>query len=81
MSVYFHKSNLWKNYLQNSKDQKYRTLVNLAVTSDIWKDAHKEICDEDDIQHIRNLKKEFKNMNRLQVFKKPTRFNDRSNLF
>ena len=81
MRVYFHKSNLWKNYLQNSKDQKYRTFVNLAVTLGLWKDAHEEICVDDDIQHIRNLRKEFKNMNRLQVFKEPTRFIDRSNFF
>ena len=26
----------------------------------MWKDAHEEICDEGDIQHIRNLRKEFK---------------------
>jgi len=59
MRVYFHKSNLWKNYLQNSKDHKYRTLVNVAVPSGMWKDAHEEICDEGDIQHVRNLWKEF----------------------
>ena len=50
--------------LQYSKDHKYRTLVNVAVPSGMWKDAHEEICDENDIQHIRNLRKEFKNMNR-----------------
>lgn len=56
-------------------------MVNVAVTSGMWKDEHEEICDEDDIQHIRNLRKEFKNMNRLQVFKEPTRFVDKANLF
>ena len=50
--------------LQYSKDNKYRTLVNVAVPSGMWKDAHKEICDEGDIQHLRNLRKEYKNMNR-----------------
>ena len=32
--------------------------------SGMWKDAHKEICDEGDIQDLRNLRKEYKNMNR-----------------
>ncbi len=50
--------------LQYSKDNKYRTLVNVAVPSGMWKDAHKEICDEEDIKHLRNLRKEYKNMNR-----------------
>jgi hypothetical protein len=35
-------------------------LVNVAVPLGMWKDEHEEICDEGDIQHIRNLRKKFK---------------------
>ena len=58
------KSEDLKQLLDYSKNHKYRTLVNVAVPSGMWKNVHDIICDEEDIEHIRNLRKEYQNMNR-----------------
>lgn len=50
--------------LDYSKKKRYRTLVNVACPTGMWNQVHDVICDEEDIQHIRNLRKEYKNLNR-----------------
>ena len=50
--------------LDYSKKNKYRTLVNVACPSGMWNQVHDQICDEEDRKHIRNLRKEYKNLNR-----------------
>lgn len=50
--------------LDYSKKKKYRTLVNVACPAGMWNQVHDVVCDEEDIQHIRQLRKEYKNLNR-----------------
>ena len=50
--------------LDYSKKKKYRTLVNVACPTGMWNQVHDVVCDEEDIKHIRELRKEYKNLNR-----------------
>ena len=50
--------------LEYSKKNKYRTLVNVACPSGMWNQVHDVICDKDDIEHVRQMRKEYKNLNR-----------------
>jgi len=50
--------------LDYSKKNKYRTLINVACPSGMWSKVHDEVCDEEDQKHIRELRKEYKNLNR-----------------
>ena len=44
--------------------KRYRTLVNVACPTGMWNQVHDVVCDEEDIKHIRQLRKEYKNLNR-----------------
>ena len=46
--------------LEYSKNQKYTTLLNVAVPSGMWKNIHDIICDEDDRKYLQELKKNIK---------------------
>ena len=50
--------------LDYSKNNKYRTLINVACPSGMWNKVYDEVCDDDDREHIRKLRKEYKNLNR-----------------
>ena len=50
--------------LEYSKKNKYRTLINVACPSGMWNKVHDEVCDEKDREHIKKLRKEYKNLNR-----------------
>ncbi len=50
--------------LEYSKKNKYRTLINVACPAGMWNKVHDEVCDEEDRQYIKKLRKEFKNLNR-----------------
>ena len=50
--------------LEYSKKNKYRTLINVACPAGMWNKVHDEVCDENDRQYIKELRKEFKNLNR-----------------
>lgn len=39
-------------------------MVNVACPAGMWNQVHDVVCDEEDIQHIRQLRKEYKNLNR-----------------
>ena len=53
-----------KQLLDYSKDQKYRTLLNVAVPAGMWHQADEIICDDKDREYLRKIKK------RLQKFSK-----------
>ncbi len=44
--------------------KRYRTLVNVACPTGMWNQVHDVVCDDEDIEHIRQLRKEYKNLNR-----------------
>lgn len=50
--------------LEYSKKNKYRTLINVACPSGMWSQVHNIVCDKEDIEHIRQLRKEYQNLNR-----------------
>ena len=50
--------------LDYSKKNKYRTLINVACPSGMWNKVHDEVCDDEDREHIKKLRKEYKNLNR-----------------
>jgi MoaA/NifB/PqqE/SkfB family radical SAM enzyme len=50
--------------LEYSKNNKYRTLINVACPSGMWSQVHNIVCDKEDIEHIRQLRKEYQNLNR-----------------
>ena len=50
--------------LDYSKQKKYKTLINVACPAGMWNQVHDVICDEDDIEHIRKMRKEYKNLTR-----------------
>ena len=50
--------------LDYSKKKRYRTLVNVACPTGMWNQVHDVVCDEEDQKHIRQLRKEYKNLNR-----------------
>ncbi len=50
--------------LEYSKKKKYRTLINVACPTGMWNQVHDVVCDEEDQKHIRELRKEYKNLNR-----------------
>ena len=51
-----------KQLLDYSKDQKYRTLLNVAVPAGMWAKAEEIICDDNDRKHIQNLRKKYGNI-------------------
>lgn len=48
--------------LEYSKQQKYRTLLNVAVPAGMWQKMGDIMCDENDRKHIQKLRKEYKNL-------------------
>ena len=52
----------FKALLDYSKNKKYRTLINVAVPAGMWQKMDEIICDDKDRQHLKNLRKEYKNL-------------------
>ena len=51
-----------KQLLDYSKDQKYKTLLNVAVPAGMWQKAEDIICDDKDREYLRKIRKEYKNL-------------------
>ena len=51
-----------KQLLDYSKDQKYRTLLNVAVPAGMWQKAEEIICDDKDREYLRKIRKDYKNL-------------------
>jgi MoaA/NifB/PqqE/SkfB family radical SAM enzyme len=58
------KSEDLKLLLDYSKKNKYTTLINVACPTGMWNQVHDVICDEEDIEHVRKMRKEYKNLTR-----------------
>jgi MoaA/NifB/PqqE/SkfB family radical SAM enzyme len=52
----------FRNLLDYSKKEKYKTLLNVAVPAGMWQKMDSIICDEKDRAHIQELRKEYKNL-------------------
>ena len=52
----------FKQLLDYSKNQKYKTLLNVAVPSGMWQNAESIICDDKDREYLRKIRKEYKNL-------------------
>tara|TARA_B110000211_G_C14088281_1_gene557698 strand:+ start:2751 stop:3812 length:1062 start_codon:yes stop_codon:yes gene_type:complete len=52
----------FKQLLDYSKDQKYKTLLNVAVPSGMWQNAEDIICNDEDREYLRKIRKEYKNL-------------------
>ena len=52
----------FKQLLEYSKDNKYKTLLNVAVPSGMWQNAEDIICDDKDREYLRKIRKEYKNL-------------------
>jgi MoaA/NifB/PqqE/SkfB family radical SAM enzyme len=52
----------FKQLLDYSKQKKYKTLLNVAVPSGMWQNAHEVICDDNDRKYLRKIRKEYKNL-------------------
>ena len=52
----------FRNLLDYSKKEKYKTLLNVAVPAGMWQKMDSIICDEKDRTHIQELRKEYKNL-------------------
>ena len=48
--------------LDYSKEQNYKTLLNVAVPAGMWQKMSEIVCDEKDRIHIQKLRKEYKNL-------------------
>ena len=51
--------------LDYSKQNKYRTLINVACPSGMWSKVHDEVCDEEDQKHIKQLRNS--NLNNIDI--------------
>ena len=51
-----------KQLLDYSKNQKYKTLLNVAVPAGMWQKAEEIICDDKDREYLRKIRKEYKNL-------------------
>jgi AdoMet-dependent heme synthase len=51
-----------KQLLDYSKDQNYKTLLNVAVPAGMWQKAEEIICDDKDREYLRKIRKEYKNL-------------------
>ena len=47
----------FEELLKYSKQQKYKTLLNVAVPAGMWQKMEEIICDEKDREHIKMLRK------------------------
>ena len=52
----------FKQLLDYSKDQNYKTLLNVAVPSGMWQNAEDIICNDEDREYLRKIRKEYKNL-------------------
>ena len=52
----------FKQLLDYSKDQRYKTLLNVAVPSGMWQNMEDIICDDKDREYLRKIRKEYKNL-------------------
>ena len=52
----------FKKLLDYSKEQKYKTLLNVAVPAGMWQKMDEIICDEKDREYLRKIRKEYKNL-------------------
>jgi len=48
--------------LKYSKDQNYKTLLNVAVPAGMWSQMSEIMCDEKDRSHLKKMRKEYKNL-------------------
>ena len=51
-----------KCFLKYSKDQNYKTLLNVAVPAGMWSQMSEIMCDEKDRAHLKKMRKEYKNL-------------------
>ena len=51
----------FKQLLDYSKDNKYKTLLNVAVPSGMWQKMTDIICDDKDREYLKKMRKEYKN--------------------
>ena len=56
------KSDHLKKLLDYSKDQKYKTLINVAVPAGMWQKMEEIICNDEDREYLKQLRKEYKNL-------------------
>ena len=52
----------FKQLLDYSKQQKYKTLLNVAVPAGMWQKMNEIICDDKDREYLRKIRKEYKNL-------------------
>jgi MoaA/NifB/PqqE/SkfB family radical SAM enzyme len=52
----------FEELLKYSKDNKYKTLLNVAVPAGMWQKMEEIICDDNDRKHIQNLRKKYGNV-------------------
>ena len=52
----------FKQLLDYSKNNKYKTLLNVAVPSGMWQNAENIICNDKDREYLRKIRKEYKNL-------------------
>ena len=52
----------FKQLLDYSRDQKYKTLLNVAVPAGMWQKMDEIICDDNDREYLRKIRKEYKNL-------------------
>ena len=52
----------FKQLLDYSKDNNYKTLLNVAVPSGMWQKMTDIICDEKDREYLKKIRKEYKNL-------------------
>lgn len=52
----------FKELLDYSKKNKYKTLLNVAVPAGMWQKMDEIICDDKDREHLKQLRKEYKNL-------------------
>ena len=51
-----------KQLLDYSKKQKYKTLLNVAVPAGMWQKMEEIICDDEDREYLRKIRKDYKNL-------------------
>ena len=52
----------FEELLKYSKDNNYKTLINVAVPAGMWSQAHEIMVDEKDRDHLKKLRKDYKNL-------------------
>ena len=51
-----------KQLLDYSKNNNYKTLLNVAVPAGMWQQMDDIICDDNDREYLRKMRKEYKNL-------------------